>query len=213
MTYGPQNDAILLQTPPMTAPFGISSFTDDDTGKVSYNLNLAFKGMETEPKLAAFFDGLKQVDKAAVDHLTGNSEVYFGEQMPRTLVQYNYTPLVKPGAKDKKNPDVVYAPSMQIKLPPPPQPTASPALEIYDDKKQLVYNNTHPITDMDHLSKHSVVMAIFEMRAVWFVGKGYGLTTRLQQVLVLKKPQKLSGFAFEDDDGATNATQADSDDD
>ncbi len=169
MTYG-TGDKILIQTPLMPAPFGISSFTDEGSGKVSYNLNLAFKGMDQDPKMQAFHSALKEIDVATIDYLTANSEKIFGEETPRSIVQYNYTPIAKAGQKDKKNPDIVYPPSMQIKLPPPTDPTAVPNVEIFDENKQKV-EDEHKRADLSYVANHSLVKAIFELRAVWFVGR------------------------------------------
>jgi hypothetical protein len=185
----PGNKRIKVQTPEMSAPFGVSSFADATSGTSSYSLDASFRGFDTDTKqgrfLAAFLDKVKSFDDVVLDKATANSKAWLGKAMDKTLTAEFYRTSVRYPADPK------YAPTLRLKL--------SPQTEYYDEKGNQVA--------MDYITKGCTFRAIVEISSVYFVGKNFGVSWRISQVAAVTRPDKLAGFAFqaEDDEGGDDA--------
>ena len=175
-----------LQTPVMSAPFGVSRYDDANNGS-SFSLDASFKGLDTNAKLANFLVKCREFDEWMLDAATQHSKAWFGKEMGRELVTEFYRKLVREPNDPK------YAPTIRLKL--------TPNTEIYDEHQNRV--------DMNYLVKGCTFRAIVEPGSVWFVGKNFGVSFRIVQVAVISRPDGIAGFAFkteEDEDAVdTNA--------
>jgi hypothetical protein len=180
----PNNQKIVLQTPVMSSPFGISTYDDASDGKRSYSLDASFKGYDTNPKLGSFLTKCRGFDELLIDTATENSKLWFGgKEMSRDMVSV----LFRKSIRDAN--DARYAPTLRLKI--------SPSSEYYDEHQNKV--------DMDYIVKGTSFRAIVELSSVFFVNKQFGVTWRIVQLAVTSRPDRLSGFAFQgedDDDGA-----------
>jgi hypothetical protein len=174
---------ITIQTPLLSAPFGISTFTDDKTGVTKHSLDISFKGMNEDPKIAEFLEKMSSIDQYMITEGCNNSKDWFGKSMKVDVVEALYRPLVKPSKDESK-----YAPTMKLKIP-------------SKDGRLLVeaYDHTKNEFDLNSFVPGSRVQAIIECSSIWFVNKQFGVSWRLVQVKV-SKPDKLAGFSFVDDD-------------
>ena len=176
---------IVLQTPVVSAPFGLSTFTDDKTGAVKYSLDISFRGMEEDPRIQQLHDKMAEIDNALIEEGVKNSKEWFGKKMSREVLENFYRPLVKP-AKDPTK----YAPTMKIKV--MTDRTGDISCDAYDHTKQKVKLD-------EALVSGSKVQVILECSSVWFVGKTmYGISWRLLQVRI-QKNDKIAGFSFIED--------------
>ena len=179
---------MVIQTPVVSAPFGLSTFTDDKTGAVKYSLDMSFRGMEDDPKVKQLHDKMLELDAALIDEGVKNSKDWFGKKVSKEVVENFYRPLVKP-AKDPSK----YAPTMKFKI--MTNRNGSVAVDAYNHQKESV-----DLTEV--LMPGSRIQAIIECSSVWFVNKSmFGVSWRLVQVKV-QKSDKIAGFSFVEDSDA-----------
>lgn len=185
----PGNQRVRIQTPVMSAPFGISSFDEVSTGVKSYSLDASFRGMEEDPKLAGFLDKCRGLDACLVDAATTNSREWFGKQKSRESIE----DLVRKLVRDPNDPK--WAPTVRFKI--NTHNDGSIATEFFDENQERVAP--------EYFVKGSAFRAIVELSSVWFVQNSFGITLRVSQVCVVNRPsgatqEKLTGFCFMDEE-------------
>ena len=166
---------ILIQLPYLRAPFGLSSFTDESTKRTSYSLDLSFDA-ENEDLQKTF----EEVDKKVLETVATNSKEWLGKQYNIAVMKEAlYKPLVRPSKGD-------YAPTMKLKV-------------MTDSKSgafvPMAFNAQQEQVEFDSIEKGQKLMAIIELNQIWFIDNKFGVSARIQQVL-LEPSKKLSGFAF-----------------
>ena len=183
------NKQIVLQTPALTVPFGLSEFTpENNSGPVKYSLDLSFKGINENPKVEQYFKMVKSLDERMISLAVENSKAWFGKPMSREIVEELYRPLIK----ESKMPDK-YAPTMKIKIRSSRNGTDAFNLQAFT-------SNREPF-DMKEFQAGTGVKCIVDFSPVWFVNKQFGLTLNLMQMEIVSLPiGRLQGFAFQSDD-------------
>ena len=165
---------IVLQTPAVHLPFGITPYQDANTGNVlSWSMDVSFK------ESPEFLEAMRQVDTALVDVATARSADWFGKPMPREVVSEFTRPLVR----DPKNPQ--YAPTMKIKV---PCVNGNETTKFYDERRQPV--------PMEYVTKGTTVRVIMELSPVWFLNKNLGVSWKALQVAVVSRPRVIEDYAF-----------------
>jgi len=179
---GSGNRKLYLQFPYMRAPFGLSTFTDEATKKTSYSLDLSFdKNDEAMLKLQ---DTFKKFDEAVVKMVAANSQEWLGKKYNEAVIKEAlYKPLVRPGKDD-------YPSTMKLKV-------LSDAKT--GDFVPEAYNTNRDKVPMTSIEKGQKVMCIVDINQIWFIDNKFGISARLQQVL-LEPSKKLPAFAFQDVD-------------
>ena len=176
---GGNNQKIYLQLPYMRAPFGLSSFTDEATHKTSYSLDISFDNDNQE--LCQLETQLKNLDEKVVKTVADNSTEWLGKKYNINVIKEAlYKPLIRPG---KGN----YAATMKLK--------------ILTDMKSgdfvpEAYNSARERVGLDTIEKGQRVMTIIDLNQIWFIDNKFGISVRLQQVL-LEPSKKLPAFAFQ----------------
>jgi hypothetical protein len=208
---------IVLQTPEMVAPYGVSNWNDDGKGPDKYSLDLSFKGKEGRENLATFFDKMAALDKKLVQDGVDNSMTWLKKKYNSAdVVEALYTPMVK-HAKDKTTGEITdkYPPTFKLKL---PFINGNFQCEVYDTKRNTV--NLKELIDSGSL-KGAKVTAIIQCLGIWVAGGKYGCSWKVLQMRV-SPPQTIKGYAFkeleddkadesdiEDDDETASAKAAD----
>jgi len=166
------NEPFLLEFPRMRVPFGLNVYEDENTKRCSYSISLSL----SDEKVVEF---LKSIDDYIVGYVSENSEKCLGKVMNETVIREAlYTPLVKE-SKDPK-----YAPTLKVKLHQNPEGSFD---DVYDPKG-VEFN-------LNELQKGQNVAPILKLSSIWFVGTKFGVSVRLEQLMVLPQ-NKLKGFAF-----------------
>lgn len=166
---------ILVQLPYLRAPFGLSSFTDENTKRTSYSLDLSFDS-ENEDLQKIFED----VDANVLETVSANSQEWLGKKYNITVMKEAlYKPIVRPGKGD-------YPATMKLK--------------VMTDLKTgefvpLSYNSQREQVPLDTIEKGQNMMAIIDINQIWFIDNKFGVSVRLQQVL-LEPSKRLAAFAF-----------------
>lgn len=197
----PDVKKMMLQTPYMVAPFGLSVFTDDSTNSSKYTMDLSFRDMNNDPKIKTFHDAIKQLDETMIKKGVENSKEWFGKKMSKEVVSELYRPLIK----ESKDPSK-YAATIKYKI----RTTGDTFnVEAFDE-----FQNKF---DLDDFMAGSKARCIIELSSIWFVNKQFGCTFTLIQCQVTK-PDKIQGFSFqaesdeefEDEDDDDNVEENDS---
>lgn len=201
---------IVIQTPEMIAPYGVSNWNDDGKGPDKYSLDLSFTGKDTRENLNTFFEKMDALDKKLVQDAFANSMTWLKKTCKTIdVVEALYTPMVK-YSKDKTTGEITdkYPPTFKLKI---PYSSGTFNCEAYDDKRnalnmrQLIDNGTF---------KGARVIAIIQCLGIWIAGGKFGCSWKVLQMRVAL-PKKIQGYAFKDipDDKANDSDIDDDDED
>lgn len=157
---------VLIQLPPVRAPFGLSQYKDPATEKVTVSLPLSLDDEEIQK---VFTD----LDARILKHVSEHSKEYLGQQLAPDVLKVLYSPIVRPSADEK------YAPQLKLKV--------GPDTVCYD-----VHQNVVPL---ESIEKGSSLHTIIEVNQIWIVDKKFGVSVRVKQVMKTPSTQ-LNGFAF-----------------
>ncbi len=173
---------LMMQLPTMKAPFGLSSFTDEASGKTTYNIPLSLD--INNDNTNGMKDKLDQLDEMVVKAVENNSKEWLGKKYNMAVIKEAlYKPVVKP-ARDEK-----YSPTVTVKV-----------LCAGDGKfVPKFYNEARDEVDPNQIEKQQELVCIVSIPSIWFVDNKCGVTMRLEQCL-MKKSNKLEPFAFRNQD-------------
>jgi Family of unknown function (DUF5871) len=200
---------IVLQTPEMIAPYGVSNWNDDGKGPDKYSLDLSFKGKEGRPNLNTFFEKMAALDKKLVQDGVDNSMTWLKKKYNSVdVVEALYTPMVK-YAKDKTTGEITdkYPPTFKLKI---PFVNSAFQCEVYDNKRKTV--DLKQLIDTGAF-KGAKVTAIIQCLGIWVAGGKYGCSWKVLQMRV-SPPQTIKGYAFKElEDDKVDDSDIEDDDD
>ncbi len=172
------NKKIFVQLPFMRSPYGLSVYTDETSGRTSYSLDLSFDPDNAES--TQLLKAMTELDELVVNTVANNSKEWLGKNFNvAVLKEALYKPIVRPG-KDQ------YPATMKLKILTKSDGSFVP--EAYSMKRERV--------SLDTVEKGQKVVAIIDLNQIWFIDNKFGVTIRLQQVL-LEQSEKLPSFAFQ----------------
>lgn len=181
VVYLKYNDSkIVLQTPIMVAPFGLSIYNDEASGVSKYSLDLSFRDKDQDPKISKYFDVITELDTFMVQKGVENSKEWFGKKMSKEVVEELYRPLIK----ESKDPSK-YASTIKYKI---RSSGDRLNIEAFDEHKNKF--------NMDNFVSGCKARTIIELTSIWFVNKQFGCTFNVVQ-LQATKPEKIAGWAFQ----------------
>lgn len=165
---------LIFQLPQLRAPFGLSEYRDEASGRVSYTLPLSLD----KPEVLAQFAAL---DERVLTFITERSEEILGKKMSREVIAEGmYKSPVKPSSKEG------YAPILNLKVVTSLK-DGSIATEAYNAQRQSV-----PLSDLE---KGQALSAIVEINQIWRTPAGVGVSIRVHQVM-FAPTNKLKPCAF-----------------
>lgn len=168
---------LLIQLPFMRSPFGVSTYIDEATNRTSYSLDLSFDAdNEDAVKLQK---KLSDLDELIVNTVATNSKEWLGKPYNvAVLKEALYKPLIR-GGKEQ------YASTLKLKVLKKDNGDFVP--EAYDTARKQI--------SVDTIEKGQKVLCIVDLSSIWFIDNKFGVSVRLQQVLV-EQSTKLPSFAF-----------------
>jgi hypothetical protein len=170
--------------------WGVSEFTDDKTGKVSYDLALQFPtaGFET-PATKKFIANMAAFEKKIKEDAIANSKEWFSKpKMTADAVDALWTPVLKyPKNKDTLEADTTRAPTLKVKL--PFWDNTWKELELYDtDMSPIFPDPMNPaLSPKDLIAKGSHIAVSIQCGGIWFANGKFGVTWKLFQAIVKPK--------------------------
>lgn len=180
-----QSNRSLYVSTPLLMTWGISDFVDEkgeSDGKFSMSLTFPNETYAT-PATHEFLAKLKAFENQILDDAVKNSEAWFGEEMSREVAKHTFFPFLK-YSKDKltKKTDFTKPPTIRAKV---PNYSGRWNVEVYDTKRQLLFPcDNENLTPMDFVPSRSNVACVLQCGGLWFGGKGWGITWKLNQCVV-----------------------------
>jgi hypothetical protein len=202
---------LMLETPSLSVPYGVSVF--DKQGPPKFSLDLSLRGADENEQVGAFKNFLEEFDERMVDAGVENAGKWFKMNNPnRDVIKAFYTPLVK----ISRNPDGTpkdYPPTFKLSLRKKiakKGEAADPSKEIrafetdfYDGTTKseggqiTAFDRTQTVDDV--LPKRSQCTVIIQCTGVWFAGGKFGTTWKAVQLRVDNQPEQIRGPAFKSD--------------
>jgi hypothetical protein len=185
-----KTSTVLNLSSPLMLTWGVQSFTDDKSGKVSYDLALQFpnEGFET-PATKKFLENMSSFEKKIKEDAITNSKEWFSKpKMTADAVDALWTPVLKyPKNKDTLEADMSRAPTIKVKL--PFWEGAWKDLELYGVDMQPVFPDpmNPSLSPQDLIAKGSHIAVSIQCGGIWFANGKFGVTWKLFQAIVKPK--------------------------
>lgn len=180
---------LILQTPNMVAPYGLSRYPNDKGGDDKVSLDVSFKDGNG---VQEFLELLKKLDKKILEEAFENSTSWLKKKHGAlNVVEALYTPLVK-YAKNKDTGEIIdkYPPTLKMSI---PFKSGTYGVEIFDNNREKV--------DMGEIElRNANVTSIIQCNGVWVAGGKFGCKFRAVQIKVNQKSSKITGYAFLEDE-------------
>ena len=162
-----------VQAPRMTVPYDAGDYQGNEKFKVQFS----FKGRDSNPKLAAYYNMIQAIDDFVIDAATKNAGKWF--KVPgasREMIALFYTPSIKV-SKDKEGNPKDYPPSVSLAL---KKRNGAFDAELYDDKNREMEG----VTPIEVLRRGAEVTPISDATGIWVADKKFGLTWKLHQARI-----------------------------
>jgi len=185
-----KTSTVLNLSSPLMLTWGVQDFTDDKTGKVSYDLALQFPndGFET-PATKKFIANMTAFEKKIKEDAIANSKEWFSKpKMTADAVEALWTPILKyPKNKDTLEADMTRAPTLKVKL--PFWDNTWKELELYDTDMQPIFPDpmNPALSPKDLIAKGSHIAVSIQCGGIWFANGKFGVTWKLFQAIVKPK--------------------------
>ena len=184
------NAPMILQTPQMVAPFGMSQWENEGKSNTKYTIDLSFKAMDKNPSMQAFYNALEEIDAKLVKDGFKHQQTWFKGKKYNSeeIVEALYTPLIR-HAKDRQTGEITdkYPPTFKLTV---PYKDGKFTCEAFDDAR-----NSVDIATVE--TKGSKVTAIIQCMGLWFAGGKFGSTWRIVQMKVVPNAA-IRGYAFKE---------------
>ena len=185
-----KTSTVLNLSSPLMLTWGVQDFTDEKSGKVTYDLALQFPndGFET-PATKKFLANIAAFEKRIKEDAITNSKEWFSKpKMTSDAVDALWTPILKyPKNKDTLEADTTRAPTLKVKL--PFWDGQWKELELYDVDMQPIFPDaSNPaLSPKDLIAKGSHIAVSIQCGGIWFANGKFGVTWKLFQAIVKPK--------------------------
>ena len=185
-----KTSTVLNLSSPLMLTWGVNDFTDEKSGKVSYDLALQFPndGFET-PATKKFIANMAAFEKKIKEDAITNSKEWFSKpKMTADGVDALWTPVLKyPKNKDTLEADMTRAPTLKVKL--PFWDGQWKELELYDVDMQPIFPDpmNAALSPKDLIAKGSHIAVSIQCGGIWFANSKFGVTWKLFQAIVKPK--------------------------
>ena len=210
-----QNMKTLYMSTPLMLTWGVNEYTDEKTGKVTYDMALQFPNEEyNSPECAAFLKNIQELEtRVKNDAITNSKEWLNKSKLGAEAVDALWTPMLK-YPKDKATDEADYSRPPTLKLKIPYWEGEFKNVELYNESKALVFPNDEDVHISNFIVKGSNVATIIQCGGVWVANGKFGVTWKLFQAVV-KPRATLSGkchINLSDKDKEKMATSVNDDD-
>lgn len=195
---------LVIQTPKMLAPFGLSKW--EEKGKAptavkvqtdKYTIELSFKDMDSDANVRMMYEMLEKID----DHVKAKA-------IENSLQYFNKKKLSAESAND------AYSGSIKHHIENGERSSKYPArmrLSVHVDRSGdfqcKAYIGRKEVELTPAITKNCTAQCIIRCQCIWIIGGNkFGMTYKLEQILLTPKTDCLNAFAFalEDEDKDTD---------
>lgn len=174
---------------PLLMTWGMQEYTDDKTGKVSYELSLQFPNEDYDnEETRAFLKAMSAFEqKLKADALVNSKEWFAKPKMTPDAVDALFTPMLKyPLDKATCEKDMTRKPTMRIKV--PFWQGKWEGVEIYDADRNCLFPCADPsVTPKEIITKLSHLKTMVQCGGIWFANGKFGVTWRFVQGIIQPK--------------------------
>lgn len=185
----------LYLSTPLMLTWGVNEFTDEGSGKKTYDMSLQFPKEEyNNDKLQKFLVNMQAFEaKLKADAIKNCKEWMNKTKMSAEVVDALWTPMLKyPKDQDTGEPDYSRPPSLRLKI---PVWEGDWKIELYDIEQKQLFPNDEGLFPPDLISKATNVATVIQCGGIWFANGKFGVTWKLVQAVV-KPKQTLKGQCF-----------------
>jgi len=184
--YNSQTGQSLYVGTPLLMTWGLQEYTDDKTGKVSYEMSLQFPNDDFETdETRAFLKSMADFEtKLKADALANSKDWFAKPKMTPDAVDALFTPILKfPMDKATCEKDLTKKPTMRIKV--PFWQGKWEGVEIYDADRHCLFPCADPnVSPMDIITKLSHMKTMIQCGGIWFANGKFGITWRFVQGMI-----------------------------
>lgn len=184
--YNSQTGQSLYVGTPLLMTWGLQEYTDEKTGKVSYEMSLQFPNDDfATDETRAFLKSMADFEtKLKVDALANSKDWFAKPKMTLDAIDALFTPILKfPMDKATCERDSTKKPTMRIKV--PFWQGKWEGVEIYDANRSHLFPCADPnVSPMDIITKLSHVKAMIQCGGIWFANGKFGITWRFVQCMI-----------------------------
>ena len=185
----------LYLSTPLMLTWGVNEFTDDKSGRKTYDMSLQFPKEEyNTPQVDAFLQNMIAFEKKIKEDAVKNCKEWMNKaKMSNEVVDALWTPMVKyPKDQNTGEQDLTRAPTLRIKI---PMWEGDWKVELYDMERQPLFPNDKELYPPDLIAKATNVATVMQCGGVWFANGKFGVTWKLVQAVV-KPKQTMRGQCF-----------------
>lgn len=183
VNYGTQE--VLISSPTLKAPFGLSKFTGTDS--VKYSLDLSFGDLSYD-KNKEFYETIEYLEKIVKNHVKNHSKKFLNKDtITDEVLESLFTSNIK-----RSNPN--YPPNLRLKV---PYYNGSFQVSVFDENRLKVDNVDTAI------ERNTNMKCVVKFAGIYSAGGKFGISFKLEQIKLSKKPEikkVLNTFAFCEDD-------------
>lgn len=183
----------LYVSTPLMLTWGVNEYTDDKTGKKTFDMALQFPNQEyNNTECAAFLKNMQELETRIKSDVIVNCKEWLGKpKMSSDAVDALWSPMLKyPRDKATEEPDYSRAPTLKVKI--QCWENVFKNVELYNNSGTLVFPNDDNNSISDFIVKGSNVATIIQCGGIWVANGKFGVTWKLFQAVV-KPKTTLSG--------------------
>lgn len=197
------NERVVVQTPIMYLPFGVSKFEAGDV--IKYSLDLSFQNLDLEDEsspMTKFYQNLDRLDNKLIDDGVTNSFLWHRKRgLTRdTIDAAMYTRQIKYSMDKEGEVDSRYPPRIKVKMYTNSSDPSKFSCEVYDGNSEsgkepleLTAENVEEV-----LTSGCRAQLLIQLTGMWFASGKYGITWKAMQ-MKLFRPTTLNQYAFIED--------------
>lgn len=184
--YNSQTGQSLYVGTPLLMTWGLQEYTDEKTGKVSYEMSLQFPNDDfATDDTRAFLKSMADFEaKLKADALTNSKDWFAKPKMTPDAIDALFTPILKiPMDKATCEKDLTKKPTMRIKV--PFWQGKWEGVEIYDADRNCLFPCADPnVSPMEIITKMSHIKTMIQCGGLWFANGKFGITWRFVQGMI-----------------------------
>ena len=187
LNYEGRSSALYVNTPLMLT-WGVNEYSDEKTGRKSYDLNLQFPNPQyANEQTEQFLENMKALEAhLKAEAVTRCKEWFNKSKMSADVVDALWTPMLRyPKDKETGEHDYTRAPTLRVKLPFWDNDFTT---EIYDmDSEPLFPSADSSLTPPELITKGCQLAAVIQSGGIWFANGKFGTTWKLFQAMIKPK--------------------------
>ena len=187
--YGPTKKSTYLSTPLMMS-WGMNEYTDDRTGKKTYDLALQFpreQDSNYSSDTKEFLTALQSFEaKIKADAIKNSKDWMNKNKLTDDVVSALWTPMLRYPKDENGDPDTSKMPTLKVKV---PFWEGVFKTEMYDMNENTLFPdpNDEKVSPLTLIQKNTNIALVIQNGGIWFANGKFGTTWKMVQGVVQPK--------------------------